>query len=223
MRLIHKISFHGFSNRVCMLQFSMAERDFQVFACYFPTAWDSVTDVEKLYQLVTMFVDSGQATNATILLGGDFNAHVGSQRAGDDLNHVGQYGMGSRNDRGSMLIRWIMSHNFQLMNRMRGGHNNWTCERFCDGMRVQVDFLIGSLHVDVLDFLNDFAIPIGVHHRCVHCRISIAVAQRATRRPPRVNFKGWAPYVDEFGRAAIFQDELSAWASNNTHTQHSIP
>ena len=52
---------------------------------------------------------------------------------------------------------------------------------------------------------------------------SIAVAQRATRRPPRVNFKGWAPYVDEFGRAAIFQDELSAWASNNTHTTfHSI-
>ena len=66
MRLIHKISFHGISNRVCMLQFSMAERDFQVFACYFPTPWDPVADVEELYQLVTMFVDSGQATNVLV-------------------------------------------------------------------------------------------------------------------------------------------------------------
>ena len=37
MRCMSKISFHGISNRLCLLQFSMANRDFQMLACYFPT------------------------------------------------------------------------------------------------------------------------------------------------------------------------------------------
>ena len=36
----------------------------------------------------------------------DFNAHAGTLRAGDDVNHVGQPGMGRRNDCGSRFIRW---------------------------------------------------------------------------------------------------------------------
>ena len=37
----------------------------------------------------------------------DFNAHAGTLRAGDDVNHVGQPGMGTRNDCGSRFIRWL--------------------------------------------------------------------------------------------------------------------
>ena len=41
-------------------------------------------------------------------------------------------------------------------------HDNWTCGRYSDGARVQIDFSLAQLHVDVLDAWNDFALPTGI-------------------------------------------------------------
>ena len=203
-----KMSFHAISNRICILRFAMFGRSFKVFACYFPTCWDADQAVEELYEILSLFLDAERGTNSVILLGGDFNAKLGRLQASDDSNHVGPFGIGSRNDRRSLLARWIMSHNLQLLNRMKGNHDNWTCERQSDGMRSQIDFLLGQLHVEVLDAWNDFAIPIGIDHRCVHCCVRFAVAEGRRRRMKRLDFRGWMPHLDEFGDASLYHNNL---------------
>ena len=187
-----------------------------MFACYFPTAWDPDAEVEELYELISLFQDNQQSANATAFFGGDFNARIGGLQPQDDCMHVGPYGSGTRNDRGSMLVRWIMGQNLQILNRMKGAHNNWTCERYGDGAKVQIDFLLAQLHVDVLDAWNDFALPTGIDHRWAHCIVGIAMPKRPAKRKSRTNHKGWTPHVDEFGRAAIFHDELTTWLRNTS-------
>ena len=46
---------------------------------------------------------------------GDLNAKVGTEQ--DPLREVvGRYGLGSRNERGDMLVDWCMTHDQVIMN-----------------------------------------------------------------------------------------------------------
>ena len=150
-----------------------------------------------------------------VILGGDFNACVGALQAHDDETHVGPCGEGNRNDRGSMLVRWIMGENLQLLNRMtpNPNHDSWTCRRYSDGMQTQIDFLLAPLVVEVERTWNDYCIPVGIDHRCVHCVLRIPVCRRSLRKPRRMNFKGWSLHLDEHHLASIYHEELNRWTN----------
>ena len=209
------ISFHAISPRICMLVFQMAGRMFHVLSCYFPTCWDPVEAVEELYGVTSLLLEGQRSSNAMVILGGDFNACVGAIQAHDDEQHVGPCGEGNRNDRGSMLVRWIMSENLQLLNRMTQNQtrDGWTCQRYLDGMRTQIDFLLGPLVVEVERAWNDFCIPIGIDHRCVHCVLRIPIRKGRLHKPRRVNFKGWSPHLNEFRISSIYHEELNRWTA----------
>ena len=50
-------------------------------------------------------------------------------------------------------------------------------QRASDGSLVQIDFLLGAIVFQIQTTLNDFAIPIGVDHRCIHCILHFPVAR----------------------------------------------
>ena len=114
-----------------------------------------------------------------------------------------------------MLVRWIMSENLQLLNRMtqNPNHDSWTCRRYSDGMQTQIDFLLAPLIVEVERTRNDYCIPVGIDHRCVHCVLRIPVCRRSLRKPRRTNFKGWSPHLDEHHVASIHREELNRWTN----------
>ena len=208
-QLMSNISFHAISPRICMLVFRF------VLACYFPTRWDPAEAVEELYDVVSLLLEGQRNSNAMVIVGDDFNVCVGALQTHDDENHVGSCGEGRRNDRGSMLVRWITSGNLQLLNRMTQSpsHDSWTCQRYSDSMRSQIDFLLAPLVVEVERTWNDFCIPVGIDHRCVHCVLRIPVCRRPLRKLRRMNFKGWSPHLDESHVASIYHDELNRWTN----------
>ena len=74
------ICLHAVSPRLCMLQFTWLGRLVHVYSCYFPTAWDPCEQVEQLCDVLDLILDYSRKPSATPILGGHFNANVGSAR-----------------------------------------------------------------------------------------------------------------------------------------------
>ena len=106
------------------------------------------------------------------MLGGDFNACVGGSQPGDDVTLVGRWGCGLRNARGRTLVSWVLENGFQILSRqsdMEDVAESWTCRRYFDDAKVQLDFLIGDMRAQTKAVWMDNSLPIGLDHRCVHC------------------------------------------------------
>ena len=115
---VQEVSFHACSDRVCCLRCTWNMKRLHIYSVYFPTAWDSDDAVEELYDIIDLLLENDRRLGATPLLGGDFNACLGRPLSHDDVDHLGSFGSGDRNARGWMLARWILRHNFQVMNRV---------------------------------------------------------------------------------------------------------
>ena len=208
---VSRTSFHAYSNRICSLHFSMASRRFRVFSVYFPTAWDADGAVEQMYDVLNLVVDACVEAGDIPIVGGDFNACIGLLESDDltMLQHVGPVGMGQRNARGTMLIHWILQNKFYIFNRDGSlqGNESWTCRRASDGNLVQLDFIIGNAYFSLKKAWNDYCIPIGNDHRCVHCILSHMQPYKQQYRRKHV-LKGWKPIMDENGEPSAFQTLL---------------
>ena len=145
------------------------------------------------------------------IVGGDFNACIGLLESDDltMLQHVGPVGMGQRNARGTMLIHWTLQNKFFIFNRDGSlqGHEGWTCRRASDGNLVQLDFIIGNASFSLKKAWNDYCIPIGNDHRCVHCILSYMQPYKQQHRRKHM-LKGWKPIMDENGEPSAFQTWL---------------
>ena len=153
--------------------------------------------------LLTCCADSGNVS----ILGGDFNAVLGSPMAGDDVELLGTWGIGDRNDRGKMFARWILQNGLLVQSRMRGTdhpRDRWTCRRSMDGTLIRMDFILASPHFHIVATSCDFSFPIGLDHRTVHCTLKIMVRKGIQLRR-RSNFKGWRPALDQHGHPTVYQ------------------
>ena len=167
---VRNISFHAYSPRVCLLRCCKGTRKFAFVAVYFPTSWDSDDAVEEVYDVLSLVLDNCIRDDAVIVLGGDFNASLGHLQAGDEPS-MGVCGLGQRNIRGITLASWALSYGLQFSNRFADpifGADSWTCRRSMDGERVQMDFILTSSILQVVHTQADWALPIGLDHRCVH-------------------------------------------------------
>ena len=137
---IDDVSFDAYSSRVCLLNFSICAMKFSVLSVYFPTSWDDESEIEAMYEIFQLILTNIRRSGARIVIGGDFNANVGSLQCVDEANVVGQWGSGLRNARGATLVSWTLMNGLQIASRQSSANNvddSWTCQRTMDGTRVQ--------------------------------------------------------------------------------------
>ena len=77
-RQIEDVSFHAYSSRVCLLNVSVCAVKFSVLSVYFPTSWDDESEIEAMYEILQLILTNIRGSGARIMIGGDFNANVGS-------------------------------------------------------------------------------------------------------------------------------------------------
>ena len=82
----------------------------EVVSCYYPQATRSVNQKEEFYELMDKSV-----TSEKLLVGGDFNGHVGGDMGGFGKVHGG-FGIGQINDGGIRLLDWAVGKGLCLMN-----------------------------------------------------------------------------------------------------------
>ena len=110
------------------------------------------------------------------IIGGDFNAVIRNPLPGDDMDLLGTCGFGPRNHRGWVLVKWVLEHGLFIQTRLDRNvrhEDSWTCQRSMDGMRVQMDYILSSVQLQLVKVKYDFVMPIGLDHRCVHCTMKI--------------------------------------------------
>ena len=220
---IEQVTFHAYNSRVSVLKFSWGALRFECFSVYFPTSWDADAEVEGVYEILQLLLDNCRANGAVPILGGDFNASIGILLGGpgdenDDVDLLGAWGLGCRNERGTWFVQWILSNGLRVASRQKHVDfaDSWTCRRSSDGNLVQIDFILSDAKVFVESVWNDFVVPIGLDHRCVHCIMSIKKRATTHKRMNRYGMKNWKPLMDDQGRPSDFQHAISATMSTRT-------
>ena len=90
------------------------------------------------------------------------------------MEFIGLCGIGEKNERGNALIDFVLEGGFFLFNPhmdMSNVTDSWICSRSYDGRLVQIDFVLGASQFFWDDVWYDFGLPIGLDHRCVHCKL----------------------------------------------------
>ena len=82
----------------------------EVVSCYCPQAGTSGNEKEEFYELMNKVV-----TSEKVLVGGDFNGHIGSDMGGFEEVHGG-LGIGQINDGGIRLLNWAVDKGLRLIN-----------------------------------------------------------------------------------------------------------
>ena len=101
-----------FNDRVMKVNVVIGDVVWEVESCYCPQAINqsrSVNENEEFYELMDKVVTS------EVLVGGDFNGHVGSDMVGFGEVHRG-FGIGQINDGGIRLLDWAVGKGLCLMN-----------------------------------------------------------------------------------------------------------
>jgi len=130
----------------------------------------AVIPLNKSSNFLGLFLSCCADRGNASIVGGDFNAVLGSLLEGDDVELLGTFGLGDRNDRGRLFACWILQNGLLVQSRMTGMdhlRDSWTCPRSMDGALVQMDFILGSSHFHIVAILCDFSFPMD--HRSVHC------------------------------------------------------
>ena len=127
-----------------------------------------------MYAVLRLFLGNAVQDGQIPLIGGDFNACIGEAEDFEQVEFIGPCGMGDRNERGNALIEFVLDEGLCIFNRhmdMANVNDSWTCSRSRDGRLVQIDFILGGLQFVLDDVWYDFGLPIGLDHRCVHCKV----------------------------------------------------
>jgi len=123
-----------------MAWFANKTADLVLIQVYKPTAEHNNTEMEETYELIEEGLKATKAEdNVTIM--GDWNAIVGE---GKDDNIVGQYGLGTRNDRGPRLIEFckevkhVITNTWNKVPKIR----QYTWSSLGDLYRNQIDYIL---------------------------------------------------------------------------------
>lgn len=155
---------------------------------YAPTSHED-DEVEISYEDIARAIKENATTHT--ILGGDFNAKIGRGAEPTEI-HIGQFGLGTRNERGKMLANFLERERLYLMNTFfqKKEKRKWTW-RSPDGQtKNEIDFII-SRHKHIIqdvDVVNQF--NTGSDHRLVRCKILINIKMERKRKMKQTMKRG---------------------------------
>ena len=128
------------SDRVIVCKLQGKPFNIVVIQVYAPTKQHSDMEVEKFYEDVERGIKQAKKEDIIITMG-DLNAKVGKGRSGEE---VGEYGYGTRNDRGDRLVQFCQENNMWIGNTFFQKENRrlYTWKSPGDIKRNQIDFIM---------------------------------------------------------------------------------
>jgi len=100
------------SDRLFMVKVSAEPVDMVIIQVYMPTTGHTEEEVEEMYEQIERLINK-QKGNINVIVMGDFNASVGE---GKDEKVIGEYGLGTRNERGEMLSSFCKKNKLVVTN-----------------------------------------------------------------------------------------------------------
>lgn len=106
------VGFIPLTDRMAMLEIQADPVNISLIQVYAPTGESEEETVESFYTDLERLMKQRRKRNVTIVMG-DWNAKVGNGRDG---GVVGEYGLGSRNERGDRFVQFCRGNDLVIMN-----------------------------------------------------------------------------------------------------------
>jgi len=128
------------SDRLMMIKLKNESKDIAIIQVYMPTSEHNDEEIEKMYEQIEEVVDRQKGSDYVIVMG-DWNAVVGEGRDG---NEIGQFGLGTRNERGDRLTEFCQKRKFIVSNTWfeQEKRRRYTWKKPGDRARYQIDFIL---------------------------------------------------------------------------------
>ena len=188
-----------------VLDLAYGNSRWRVICAYMPDSWSSSLDkTQMLYDNAEFLVQQVKNDQRYVLICSDFNASVGNIIPNEDPTSVGNFGIGPRTARGSLLTSFVQSEGLQICNRQfqHDLANTYTFFHPTTGMR-QIDFIICGSLLEVVDSWTDSAISVGNDHKCVHAIIRPPTPVHGYAKRHKSN-TCWKPHLNDDNDAAAY-------------------
>ena len=216
--LIHKrlekniVEFYSVSERVASVTIKLNTRyNLKIIQVYAPTCSHSDEEIESFYEDVHLASERTKS-HFTIIMG-DFNAKIGKKTEGETA--VGNHGIGTRNERGQMLVEFAEARSLSIMNTFfeKRLERKWTWKSPSD-VKNEIDFIISNRrdiikNVEVINKVN-----VGSDHRMVRGEIKIHLRRERNKlmSKPQPNLANLRIRATEFSlniqnRYSLLRDE----------------
>ena len=143
----------------------------KIIQVYAPTSTSTEDDIEKFYDELSQQLKT--KSHYTIIMG-DFNAQIGIKQ---DINEkcTGNFGSGTRNDRGDMMVDWASQHKLKIMNTFykKKYNRRWTWRSPNGQTYNEIDYIITNKQHIFTDTTVINKVNIGSDHRLVMGSIRI--------------------------------------------------
>ena len=132
--------FWPVSERLIMVKLKGKPFDVNIIQVYAPTQDHTENEIEEFYENLQQLMKYTKSCEMNMAMG-DLNAKI---RKGAEDPVVGNYGLGTRNERGSKLIEFCKGNNLIIMNTMFKHHpkNIYTWKSPGDVCRNQIDYIM---------------------------------------------------------------------------------
>uniref|UniRef100_A0A8D8PQH9 Craniofacial development protein 2 n=1 Tax=Cacopsylla melanoneura TaxID=428564 RepID=A0A8D8PQH9_9HEMI len=133
-------NFIPISDRIMLIQLTARPTNLNFIQVYFPTTDHTDAEVEEVYAEIENIIRTIPKHEAIVIMG-DFNAKIGK---GKSDRHIGEYGLGERNDRGDMLNNFAGEHNMIVTNTFFKQHPRrlYTWKSPDKKTRNQIDYVL---------------------------------------------------------------------------------
>lgn len=177
--LIHKkhakrvLDIKSISPRVIYMILGLNQKySLKIIQAYAPTTGHPDEEAESFYEDVARAMLENRTHYMTLI--GDFNAKIGCKKDEAEIA-LGSHGMGVRNERGEMLVQFLLQHNLYVINTFfkKKANRKWTWSSPDGRTKNEVDFIVGN-RKDIfqdINVLNRFST--GSDHRMVRAKIRI--------------------------------------------------
>ena len=176
------------SDRAMGMKLEIGEMILNVLSAYAPQVGCELEEKERFWRDMDELLE-GVPIEERVLLGADFNAHVGEGNQGD-AEVMGKHGFGQRNDEGQKVVDFAKSGDMAVVNTyyMKKAEHSITHK---SGRRnTQVDYI---LYRRDLKEVGDCKVVVGEsvaqQHRMVVCKLSMkAVKKKREVVEPKVKW-----------------------------------
>ena len=130
------VGVERFNDRVMEVNSVIGDVVWEVVSFYCPQTGRSVNEKEEFYELMDKVV-----TSEKVLVGGDFNGHVGSDMSGLREVHGG-FRIGQINDLGIKLLNWAVGKGLRLMNTCFQKRKSWLITFRSGETETMIDYIL---------------------------------------------------------------------------------
>lgn len=133
------MGYWAVSDRVMLVKIKGNHFNINIIQAYAPTADAEIEKVEEFYESLDRAYKQCKSSEIKIVMG-DINAKIGKGR---ELNIVGEFGIGERNERGELFVEWCIKNEQVVTNTWFKNHPRriytWTSPG--DRARNQIDYI----------------------------------------------------------------------------------